>query len=76
VHFDVNNDIKLIFDINIDTEEQLMKMIVFNKEHLNLMKTSIINYIDLRIPNKIFYCENEFVRSCKKNLKLIYDLYE
>ncbi|MFA5917537.1 MAG: hypothetical protein WC850_04890 [Candidatus Gracilibacteria bacterium] len=76
VHFDVNNDIKLIFDINVEPDEQLTKLIVFNKEHLSLLKITTINYIDLRIPNKIFYCENEFIGNCKKNLKLIYDLYE
>jgi hypothetical protein len=61
VHFDVNNDIKLIFDINVEPDEQLTKLIVFNKEHLSLLKITTINYIDLRIPNKIFYCENEFI---------------
>ncbi len=76
VHFDINNDMKLIFDINTEIDEQLTKLIVFNKEHLGLLKTTTINYIDLRIPNKIYYCENEFIWSCKKNLKLIYDLYE
>ncbi len=76
VHFDVNNDVKLIFDLNVEIDEQLKKLIVFNKEHLNLMKSTVINYIDLRVLNKIFYCENEFIWSCKNNLKLIYDLYE
>jgi len=66
----------LIFDINVEIDEQLKKLIVFSKEHKNLTKDTTINYIDLRIPNKIYYCENEFVWNCKKNLKLIYDLYE
>ena len=76
VHFDINNDTKLIFDINIDeVDEQMKKLIVFSKEHIDLAKENTINYIDLRIPNKIYYCETEFVWSCKKSLKLIYDLY-
>ncbi len=75
-HFDINNDIKLIFDLNVEVEEQMKKIIVYNKEHKNLTKDNSINYIDLRVPNKIYYCENEFIWSCKKNLKLIYDLYE
>lgn len=76
VHFDINNDIKLIFDLNVEIDEQLKKLIVFSKEHKNLTKVNNINYIDLRIPNKVYYCENEFILNCKKNLKLIYDLYE
>lgn len=76
VHFDINNDTKLIFDINIDeVDEQMKKLIVFSKEHIDLSKENTINYIDLRVPNKIYYCENEFIWSCKKSLKLIYDLY-
>lgn len=76
VHFDINNDIKLIFDLNVEVDEQIKKLIVFNKEHKNLIKDNTINYIDLRIWNKIYYCENEVIWSCKNNLKLIYDLYE
>jgi hypothetical protein len=61
IHFDVNNDIKLIFDLNVDLDEQMKKLIVFNKEHKNITKDNTINYIDLRIPNKIYYCEKEFI---------------
>lgn len=77
VHFDINNELKIIFDINVeDVEEQEKKIIVFSKEHKNIIKDDSIYYIDLRVPNKVYYCEKEFIWSCQKNLKTIYDIYE
>lgn len=77
LHFDLNNDLKLIFDLNVDDiEEQEKKIIVFSKEHINITASNNLYYIDLRIPNKIYYCEKEFVLNCKRNLNTLYDLYE
>lgn len=77
VHFDINNNIKLIFDINTDdTEEQVKKLAIFNKEHLNIAQTNTIFYIDLRVPNKIYYCETENILICEKTLQSIYNLYK
>ncbi len=77
VHFDINNDTKLIFDINTDTtDEQIKKLAIFNKDTQNIINSTNINYIDLRIPNKIFFCENTTFLSCKNNLKNIYSIYK
>lgn len=76
VHFDVNNSLKLIFDLDWDKiEEQIMKIVVFNKEHLDFTKNDSVNYIDLRIFNKIYFCENSSRLNCQNNLKQIYSFY-
>lgn len=72
VHIEIDNDTKLIFDINTELDEQIKKISIFFKEHINFLKSSNINYIDLRIPNKIFYCENENKTICENNLSSIY----
>lgn len=74
VHFNINNDTKLIFDLNTNTlEEQITKIAIYNKEHKNLISTNSIIYIDLRVPNKIYYCEKENEWACLNNLKTLYN---
>ena len=75
VHIDVNNDLKLIFDLEANLDEQIMKIVVFVKEYINITKDDSINYIDLRIYNKVFFCENINKWVCQNNLKYIYPLY-
>jgi len=75
VHFDINDNVKLIFDINAEGDEQMKKLVVFNKEHIDLTKTNSVYYIDLRIANKIFYCEKADSSYCSENLKILYNLY-
>ena len=73
LHIETENNIILIFslDSNIEINEQIEKLVIFNKEDIWLNKNLIV-YIDLRIKNKIFYCpiENEYI--CKENIKSIY----
>lgn len=74
-HFNLKNNIKLIFDINqnkIWIDREIKKLLIFNKENYNLTKGWII-YIDLRIKWKIFYCEEKNKYYCKLNLKRIYE---
>ncbi|MDD3646150.1 MAG: FtsQ-type POTRA domain-containing protein [Candidatus Gracilibacteria bacterium] len=71
-HYITNNDIILIFDLNGLVDDQIEKLMIFNKEYLNLSKSGII-YIDLRIKNKVFLCNSENEYQCRKNLKDIYE---
>ena len=71
VHFYINNDTILIFDLNWDIKKQIESIVIFNKENFNLNQDWII-YIDLRIKDKIFYCTKEDEYNCKKNLESIY----
>jgi len=71
VHIKTDNDTIIIFDLNLNPKEQIEKISVFNKDHININKKSII-YIDLRIKNKVFYCTNEDEHICIRNLKSIY----
>lgn len=72
VHLITNNDIILIFNLSELVDTQIEKLMIFNKEHFNLSKSWII-YIDLRIKNKVFYCDSENEYQCRKNLKNIYE---
>lgn len=70
----INNSTMLIFSINSDINKQVEKLVQFNienKENINL-KNDWIYYIDLRITDKIFYCEKQIDKVCKNNLTEIY----
>jgi len=74
LHIETENNLLLIFSIDssIDVNEQIKKLVIFNKDHLSLDKNTIV-YIDLRVKNKIFYCPTESEYVCKKNIKSIYN---
>lgn len=71
-HFTTNTDTILIFDINWNIDNQIEKLMISNKEYYNLSKPGMI-YIDLRVKNKIFYCNSENEYQCRKNLENIYE---
>lgn len=71
VHFSINNNLLLIFDLTQDLKKQVKNFIVFNTNNLKLIKDNII-YIDLRIDNKIFYCEKDNEYKCNLNINSIY----
>lgn len=71
LHIETTNNTTFIFDLNVEPNEQIEKISIFNKEHLNIEKNSIM-YIDLRIKNKVFYCTTENEYQCIQNIKSIY----
>jgi len=71
VHIKTDKNTILIFNLNSNIKEQIEKIAIFNKEHVNINKNSIV-YIDLRIKNKVFYCTTEKEYQCYQNLKSIY----
>jgi hypothetical protein len=71
LHLKTENNTTIIFDLNKNIQNQLEKIVIFNKDQLNINKNPII-YIDLRIKNKVFYCTNENEYQCYKNIKSIY----
>lgn len=71
LHIKTENGTLLIFNLNSDIKEQIKKLSIFNKEHINIEKSKII-YLDLRIKNKVFYCTTENEYQCYKNLKSVY----
>ena len=76
VHFIFKNNLRIIFDISGNVENinnQIKKLIIFNKEYKNLNKTDII-YIDLRVKYKLYYCDTEEEYKCYQNLKRIYEI--
>lgn len=72
VHFIINNETRLIFDLVWDLDKKLEQLFVFNKEKINIIKPWII-YIDNRIISKILYCDQEELDNCVKNINYIYD---
>ena len=71
VHFIINNNSRLIFDLIWDTNKQLKQIFVFNKEKINITKPGII-YIDNRISGKILFCPLKEINKCIKNINFIY----
>ncbi|MFK7779707.1 MAG: hypothetical protein QM490_01040 [Candidatus Gracilibacteria bacterium] len=71
LHIETGKKITLIFDLNGNHKEQIEKLVIFNKDYLNIDKNPIV-YIDLRIKNKVFYCTNENEYQCIQNIKKIY----
>jgi len=73
LHIEIENWNNLIFSIDddIDTMEQIEKLVIFNKDYSSIIDNKII-YIDLRIKKKIFYCEALLSKQCNKNIKSIY----
>lgn len=70
IHADVDN-IKLIFDLDGNIDDQIKRLVVFTKENLDSKKSGII-YIDLRIKNKVFFCTTETEFDCRSNLSYYY----
>jgi len=71
IHFIINNNTRLIFDLYWDTKTQLKQLFVFNKEKKEITKPGIF-YIDNRIKNKLFYCPTQETKKCIKNINFIY----
>lgn len=71
LHIKTEKNTILIFNLNSNIKEQIEKISIFNKEHVNIDKNPII-YIDLRIKNKVFYCTTENEYQCYQNLKSVY----
>lgn len=82
-HFQLNNNVLLIYTLGRAMDEQIEKTVIYNTEHNLLSDTSIV-YIDFRVrenvwvnkKEKIFYCTKETENQCIENLKKIYPLYE
>ena len=71
IHLFLENETRLIFDLTENTEKQVEKIVIFNKENFNLVNKRIF-YVDARIREKIFYCPMEEELTCKNNIKRIY----
>ena len=71
LHIETDKNTTIIFDLNWDFKQQVEKIVIFNKDYMDIDK-SVIIYIDLRIKNKVFYCTNENEYQCISNIKSIY----
>ena len=61
----------LIFDLTKNLSAQIEKIVIFNKESGDITKKNLI-YTDLRIENKVFFCDITSEFFCRINLKNIY----
>ncbi len=68
LHITLQDDTVILFDIYWNITSQIEKLVIYYKDYSQSKKV----YIDLRVKNKVFYCdfENEF--QCRKNLSRIY----
>lgn len=71
LHITTNNDNTLLFDIWEQFDQQIEKVAIFHKEQSSLTQPWI-TYMDLRIPEKIFFCPDEIKKVCIENLREIY----
>ena len=72
VHYIINNDSRIIFDLSKDIDFKLKQLFVFNKEKINIIKQPFI-YLDNRIIWKIYYCTVKDSKQCIYNLNYIYN---
>jgi len=70
----MENDTILIFSLDNDIEymSQIEKLVIFNKDYASIIDNNIY-YMDLRIKNKIFYCDKKMSYQCNENIKSIYN---
>ncbi len=61
----------VIFDLTKNLSQQVEKLVIFNNEGGDITKRNLI-YTDLRINNKVFFCDGESEFFCRLNLKEIY----
>lgn len=71
VHFELENGNIIIYTLEKDLKPQIKKTAIFHTEHKQISDDNLI-YLDMRISNKIFYCDDENQRQCNLNLKKIY----
>lgn len=67
----LESGIELIFDLTKNLWEQIEKLVVFHNESGDITKKNLI-YIDLRITNKIFFCDTSTEFLCRTHLRDIY----
>ena len=71
IHFQIKDGPLLIYTLIRDLKQQIKKTSIFNTEHKSLQDSDII-YIDMRVDQKIYYCDSSEEYQCKQNLKKIY----
>lgn len=71
VHFELENDNIIMFTLEKDLKQQIKKTAIFHAEHREVTDDGLI-YLDMRVTNKVFYCDNETTNQCNNNLKKIY----
>ncbi len=71
VHFELENDNIIMFTLEKDLKQQIKKTAIFHAEHREITDDGLI-YLDMRVTNKVFYCDNETKNQCINNLKKIY----
>lgn len=71
VHFELENENIIIYTLEKDLKQQIKKTAIFHAEHREITDSSIV-YLDMRVTNKIFYCDSETQNQCLANLKKIY----
>lgn len=71
VHFELENDNIIMFTLEKDLKQQIKKTAIFHAEHREITDDGLI-YLDMRVTNKVFYCDNETTNQCNNNLKKIY----
>ncbi|MCP4523378.1 MAG: hypothetical protein GY828_04100 [Candidatus Gracilibacteria bacterium] len=71
VHFQLESGALLLLTFATSLNDQIKKSAIYNTEYRALSHPDIV-YLDLRIKNKIFFCDVEQEVQCKRNLKRIY----
>jgi len=61
----------LIFDLTKDLANQIEKIVIFHNEWWDITKKNLI-YTDLRVNNKVFFCDISEEFLCRVNIKNIY----
>ena len=73
LHIITNNNHRLIYDLSKNLKEQIDKTILlYNKKWYKKVNFTWLVYVDFRLEDKVFLCEQSEEQYCKKNLFRIY----
>lgn len=73
IHIILESGLIIILRTAQDINDQILSLKVYNEKNKDFINSWDMQYIDMRIPGKIFTCKDKVL--CKNNLKRIYGEY-
>ena len=73
IHIALESGLVVLLRSENDIDKQILSLKIYNDKNKDFINTGDIQYIDMRVPGKIFVCKEKNL--CKGNLKRIYGVY-
>lgn len=72
LHIQDENESYYIFDLSKNPKVQIEKLNIFLKKYLKDLENKLM-YVDLRVNERIIYCDKSEEYHCKQNMKYLYE---